>query len=522
MEAKISEVIPVIKKLSSPSYASSEEIRIHEINSYYYGLKPELLMENAGASVAEIICKRFPVDNFNNVLVMCGTGNNGGDGFVCARHLTLKGYSVKVVLLGLPEKIRSREAKLNWNLLLMSGAEIHATIDLDSVSRLLSNSDLVVDAIFGIGLKGDVREPFRSIIELINSSGKPVVSIDLPSGLDADKGIPRGVSIKASLTVTFHKAKLGFKNTESSKYTGDVIVSPIGIPKSVEFLTGIGDFKLSLRERNEFSKKGDNGRVLVIGGSDRYSGAPAISALASLACGVDICVIIAPKAVSNVIRSFSPSLIVWSYEGDFLSQENLEQVLELAQSYEFDSIVVGPGLGVREETLLATVSLLDEIRGHRLVIDADALKALSSSEARFDLNSVIMTPHLGELSRMLATKIENNVASRLEAAKKASQKFNSTILLKGPIDTIVSGNKVKFNATGNALMTVGGTGDVLSGMCAAFMAWGNRAFKAACAASFVNGFIGDELKEENLYSISPLDIISRIPETFKRLSLKQF
>ncbi len=522
MEAKISKVIPVIRKLSPISYASSEEIRIHEINSYYYGLKPELLMENAGASVAEVIYKRFPPDSFSNVLVICGTGNNGGDGFVCARHLTLKGYSVKVILLGSPEKIRSREAKLNWNLLLTSDTEIYVTTDLDSISQLLNNSDLIVDAIFGIGLKGNVKEPIKSIIKLINNSGKPVVSIDLPSGLDADRGIPCGASVKASLTVTFYKAKLGFKNVESSKYTGDVIVSPIGIPKSIEFLTGVGDFKFSLRERDEFSKKGDNGRVLVIGGSDRYSGAPAISALASLACGVDICVIIAPKVISNVIRSLSPSLIVWSYDGDFLSHENLEQVLELIQLYEFDSIVVGPGLGVREETLSAIVSLLNEIKGHRLVIDADALKALSGLEMRFDLDSVIMTPHLGELSRMLTAKIENNVVSRLEAAKRASQKFNSTILLKGPIDTIVSGDKVKFNITGNALMTVGGTGDVLSGICAAFMAWRNQAFKAACAASFVNGLIGDELKKENVYSISPLDIIHRIPETFKRLSLKQF
>ena len=522
MEEKINKIIPVIRKLTPSPHASSEEIRIHEVNSYYYGLKPEILMENAGASVAEVVHERFPVDNFSNVLVICGTGNNGGDGFVCARHLTLKGYSVKVVLLGSPEKIRSREAKLNWNLLLMSETKVYTTTDLDLISQLLNSSDLVVDAIFGIGLKGDVKEPFRSIIELINSSGKPVVSIDLPSGLDADKGAPCGVSIKATLTVTFHKAKLGFKNTGSSKYVGDVIVSSIGIPKSVEFLTGIGDFKFSLKERDEFSKKGDNGRVLVIGGSDRYSGAPAISALASLACGVDICVVAAPKAISNVIRSFSPSLIVWSYKGDFLSEENVKQVLELAQSYEFDSIVVGPGLGTREETLSAIISLLDEIKDRRLVIDADALKALSSSEIKFKLDNVIMTPHLGELSRMLTAKIGNSVASRLEAAREASQKFNSTIFLKGPIDTIVSGDKVKFNVTGNALMTVGGTGDILSGMCATLMAWGNQAFKAACAASFVNGFIGDMLRDENLYSISPIDIISRIPETFKRLSLKQF
>lgn len=490
------------------------EMRILEENSEYLGVSKLMLMESAGGSVARMVREKF--GEARRVLVVCGLGNNGGDGLVCARHLA-GDYDVTVCLVGRPERIRASEARHNWKVLCRLEETIKVKIledsaQLGSLREELASSDVVVDAIFGTGLRGRVRRPISDVISAINDRpGKyRVVAVDVPSGLNPDTGEVHGVAVKADCTVTFHLPKKGFRAPGASEYLGEVIVVPIGIPKEAEIICGPGDLAAVYKRRDPWSKKGDFGRILVVGGSKEYSGAPALVALASLRAGADLVTVASPASVAPVIRGFSPNLIVRPLGGDYLDGGDIPTVVELASKA--DAVVLGPGLSTNPETMGAVAELLEGSRGLRLIIDADALKALGGRRVRLSGNKAILTPHAGEFKVLSGEGLSTDVRERAEKAAEFAREIGAVVLLKGHVDVVTDGRRVKLNRTGNPGMTVGGTGDVLSGIAATFLAWSDDPFEAACASAFVNGRAGDIAVERMGYHIAATDVIGCIPE----------
>lgn len=504
---------------------SVEEIQAIDINCEYLGIKRLMLMENAGAEVSRIIIDKIKPKRC--VTIVAGVGNKGGDGFVAARHLSRLGIEIIVILIGRPENIRSEEAKINWKIIneLKSSIKtivIEDTSQIDTIRELLMKSEVIVDAILGTGIRGLVKPPASEIIKIVNNAkenGAKIVSIDIPSGIDPNNGIPMGISVKADLTITHHKPKIGLMTKDGMKYAGEVIVSNIGVPPEAELFTGPGDVIMSIKRRRETSHKGDFGRITVIGGSIEYTGAPALTALAALRTGADISTIIAPSKIANAIRSFSPNLIVKEYDGEYLNKNGLkiiEREIERA-----DTIVIGPGLSSIQEVLdnVLEVFKMTAEKGKNLVIDADALKAYAKDPLIVKGAKTIITPHAGEFKIVTGITLPSEEGegwkNRIPIIMENAKKFEITILLKSHYDIISDGIKVKVNRTGNPGMTVGGTGDVLAGVTSTFLAWTNNTFRSAVSAAFINGLAGDIAVSEKGYHITATDVVEKIPEAFK-------
>ncbi len=463
---------------------TSRDMQILDINCEYFGLSRLQLMENAGKAVADEIVKRF---KSGKVVVFAGLGNNGGDGFVAARHL--KDFEVEVFLLGKSSEIRTDIAKRNFEILKKSEIkvkEIRKIPDFDA--------DVVVDAMLGTGVRGELREPFRSAVEIINSKDCFVVAVDLPTGLDPDTGYYNN-AIKADLTVTFHKAKPGL--LKARDIVGELVVKDIGIPKEFENLCGVGDVVTSYR-RNPEAHKGMHGRVLVIGGGE-YTGAPALASLAAYASGADIVTTAVPEVIRSIVASFSPNLIVRGLKGDAITLKNLNEAVELAKKH--DVVVIGMGVGKNDEFKDFVEELLKHVK--KAVLDADGIVREIPEGIE-----CIMTPHKGEFKKVFGEVTEENLM-------KTAEKLKCVILLKSKVDLITDGFRLKKNKSGNAGMTVGGTGDVLAGICGALFC-NDDAFHTACASAFLNGFAGDMCFEKYGYNFTATQLIEMIPFAIKR------
>ncbi len=500
---------------------SSLEMSVIDRNCEYFGLPRRVLMELAGRGIAEIVRSRFP--GCRNVLVVSGLGDNGGDGIVAAKYLHKWGYDVKVLLLGKIDDIRSDIARENAYLVRDIGVEIHeapTATDVMRLSELFAWPDLIIDAILGTGVRGLVREPQRTAIKLINESKKTVVAVDIPSGLDPDTGEVLDVAVRATITGTMHKIKPGLlKNRE---HAGEVVVIDIGIPEEFEHVVGPGDLLYLRYERPPESKKGDFGRIVIVGGSDEFTGAPALSALAAYRLGCDLAIIVAPESAAHDMRSMSPNLIVKPVQGKHFRSEHVDEVLKLCERAH--AVLIGPGITTRDEVVEFTCRLVEKLNkiGKPVVIDADGIKAIAVGE-RYDITvkNVVLTPHMGEFKMLTHVDLKDirSVWSRArEATRIVSEKLRgATVVIKGNVDVITDGVRYKLNFTGNPGMTVGGTGDVLSGAIAALCARISDVFEAASIATFIVGLAGDLAVKSKGYHVVPTDVIEMIPETFRRL-----
>jgi NAD(P)H-hydrate epimerase len=466
---------------------TSEEMAIIDVNCEYYGLSRLQLMENAGKAVAEEVKKRF---EDCNVTILAGTGNNGGDGFVAARFL--KDYDVEVLLLGRGRDIRSEIARRNFEILKICGvkiAEIRDSNEIEKVEEI--ESEVIIDAMLGTGFKSNLRQPFARAIDVVNSSNAFVVAVDVPSGLNPDTG-EYVKAVKANVTVTFHAAKPGL--LKARDVSGEVVVADIGIPEFLERLCGPGDVKSTYR-RFDNAHKGMHGRVMILGGGE-YTGAPALAAMAAYAAGADIVTVVTPERIKGIIASFSPNLIVRGVKE--LSVSCVEEIAELAARHH----VVVAGMGT--ENIAELMEELFKFEVDKAVLDAGALldKVPENKE-------VILTPHGGEFRRVFGGEPSP------ENVMKVAKKSEATILLKGEKDVISDGKRMKVNQSGNAGMTVGGTGDVLAGICGAFLALSNP-FRAACSAAFVNGMAGDMCFQKKGYNFTATDVVERVAEAIKK------
>ena len=329
--------------------------------------------------------------------------------------------------------------------------------------------------------------------------------MDVPSGFDPEGG-DFEKSVHAGLTLTFHKMKEVMLSQNAQKYTGEVHVVDIGIPIEAEFYVGPGDIQPFVK-RPSISHKGDAGRILVIGGGP-YSGAPALSALSALRAGADIVTVAAPKSVSDIIASFSPNLIVKKLTGDILVEDDVAIISKLIDKH--DVVVIGMGLGNEDETLSAIEKIVPLCK--KAVIDADALYPQFVQPGN---KNMILTPHSGEMKRLSGIGVPDEQKERIEFIKNFAHKNEVTVLLKGAIDLISDGTEVRANRTGNAGMTVGGTGDVLAGLTGALFARCKSPLEAAACAAFINGAAGDMAFKGFGNGLLATDIIDFIPAVMK-------
>jgi hydroxyethylthiazole kinase-like uncharacterized protein yjeF len=493
-------------KKKNAATITSREMRALEVNAEYFGVSLLQLMENAGRNVALEIASRFPQEQ--KIAIFCGLGGNGGDGFVAARHLLSQGFKVSVILAGKGKDISHKAASKNWCALqpLRESIPIQEVTDSSAIPKV--DAEIVVDALLGTGTKGKLKPPIMQMVEYINALAAFKIAVDVPTGINSDTGEVLGNAVKANVTVTFHKAKTGLR--DAKKYVGELIVRDIGLPEEMEKFAGPGDVLLAKKPRTASAHKGDFGRLLVIGGSKVFSGAPALVSLAALRTGVDIAYLAAPAKTAYAVSSISPDLITLKLKGDHLSASNttaLKPYLEMV-----DAVVMGPGIGLHAETReFVKVCVTDiESAGKPLLLDADGLKAFAEFKRALKV-PLVLTPHAGEYAILTGRKLSENLEERIAEVQKTAAELKAVILLKGQVDMVCNAKRVKLNFTGNPGMTVGGTGDVLSGIVGALLAQKTDPFEAAVAGAFVNGAAGDLVASDKGYHLVATDLLEWIP-----------
>ena len=466
-----------------------------DANAAALGVPRKQLMESSGNAVARAV--RAEVDPNSRVVLVCGRGNNGGDAVVAARFL--REYAVEVVLLGRPTAISTDIAAENWAALQQADYQPTTLTDTSQLAELdLETADCIVDAMLGTGVTGALREPEASTARAINATDTPVISVDVPSGVDCDTGDAEGIAVDADHVVTFHDTKPGLAALDIP-----ITVADIGIPAAAERFVGPGD--LHGFDRAQASHKGDHGELLVIGGGP-YTGAPALAGQAALRAGADLVHITCPESVAAQIQGYSENLIVHPVAGERLTPEAVDSILDLAD--EMDAVICGPGLGSHDETLAAVASFLESYTG-RAVVDADALSVVSGVDTAATL---ICTPHQGELLQM-GGETHDDSEQRAALVTDFAGEIGQTLLVKGAHDVISDGESTRINRTGNPGMTVGGTGDVLAGVVGSLFTT-REPREAAAVGAYITGRAGDLAFDEVANSLVATDLIDWLPEAF--------
>jgi len=505
------------------------DMMVTDYNCEYLGLSRLCLMESAGKSLAEEVGK-IAVYTFAKpvkVVIFTGSGGNGGDGFVAARYLLNRGYDVDIYML--KENIRSGDAKTNLEILenmkpRLSRLNIYNLKTLEDINscEVAQSKDsefVIVDGLLGTGIRGKLQTNIKRAIEIINESNGITISVDVPSGMDPLTGEINDLAVVPDYTISFHKIKTGVRDADE-ELVGGLVTADIGIPFEAEYFVNYGDF-LRLKNRDSSSHKGNNGRLLVIGGSIDYSGAPAIAGMAAIGAGADLVYVASPQNAAEAIKSTSPDLIVKSLEGDKLSSKHSDEILSLVDNV--DSVLIGPGAGIDEDTSKLFNILVTKIK-KPIVLDADALKQVELSLIK-NREDIILTPHIFEFKSFF--KVEDDlkldidsydfskVDGNITELQKIIRQIKGTVVVKGKYDLILSGNKFKINKSGNAGMTVGGTGDALAGISASLLSQGLSSFDSASLATFINGLAGDEAYNIKGNGFSATDLVSYIGSVIK-------
>jgi NAD(P)H-hydrate epimerase len=488
------------------------------------------LMENAGRGAAEAIAAALPAlgapRRGARVVIVCGKGGNGGDGFVVARWLARRGAAPSVVLACAPGDVGG-DARLKLEALRPAGIRPRRFEDDRAIGALLGRAHVVVDALLGTGSRGAPGGEVARVIELINASGRPVVALDIPSGLPADGGAPAGVAVRAAMTLTFAGLKRGLLAAPGDELAGRVSVIPIGVPEA-EVARGVTTFLLEARDvaphfppRARAAHKGTYGHLLLVAGSPGKTGAAALGAAAAMRSGTGLVTVATaasqqPIVAAHVLEAMSEPLPETSAHA--LALRAREVIAELAAPR--DAVAIGPGLGLEDETRQVVRSLVEKL-DKPMAVDADALSALTGhlELLRTAPRARCLTPHPGEMARMLGVGVSDVQRDRLETARAFAIRYRTHVVLKGAHSVIAAPDgRVFLNPTGNPGMASGGTGDVLTGMLGAFLARGLDAEAALQSSVYLHGSAGDIAAERvGEESLIARDVIAAIPEAFKRL-----
>src|SRR6185295_4501514 len=497
------------------------------------GIPSLVLMENTGRQVVAAMEAMHSDLLERRVAILCGRGNNGGDGCVVARTLVQRGVDVSVFLLGRVADVRG-DARINLEILGRLGLTVVEIADSQAWElhfSQVSDCTLIVDAIFGTGLNAPVSGLIESVIADVNASGIPVVSIDLPSGLSADSPEPIGPSIEAGLTVTLGAPKLPLVLPPGELRAGDIVIADIGIPADVlesvdgpriELLTR-GSMRELITPRSPDSHKGDYGRVLVVAGSRGKTGAAHLAATGALRSGAGLVTVATPASCLPIVAAMAPEYMTEPLreKDDGLDPRDVEHIIDIAR----DVIAIGPGLGQAAPTR-EFIRLLVDRATMPLVIDADGLNAFSGDPDRLtgrDGRDVIITPHPGEMGRLVGMSTDEVQSSRLDIARNFAAAHHVYVVLKGHRTLIATPDeKVFINPTGNPGMATGGTGDVLTGMIAAWLAQLLDAEAACKLAVYLHGMAGDLAEaDESEVSLTAGDVAGHIGDAIMELTARR-
>jgi NAD(P)H-hydrate epimerase len=503
---------------------TAEEMRKIDRETINFGIPGRILMENAGRGAAQVLIERFPGAGARKIGILAGRGNNGGDGFVIARHLSQKGIDVIVYLLSEASMVKG-EARENLELLYkleIPVIEVPHRKAFESNQNSMRHRDIWVDAVFGTGLKSDVEGFIRDIILFINIMRKPVLAVDIPSGIDSDTGQIRGEAVRSNVTATFGYAKAGHYLYPGAAYSGKIEIIDIGIPKFVaemispkQRLLKDHTVRTYLRPRAGDVHKGGTGHLFIIAGSPGKTGAAAMTAMAAMRAGAGLVTVGLPKSLNSAVEPMVVEAMTCplpeNSEG-FLSEESFDVIMRNLTGKK--CLAIGPGLG----TDSSTKKLIHEVLyGSALpvVIDADGLNLLvgETSMLKKIKAPVILTPHPGEMSRLTGKNVELIQKDRISCARSFAMEFKVNLVLKGA-GTVVAhpdGN-VFINPSGNPGMASGGMGDILTGIIAGFVAQGYPADEAARIGVYLHGKAGDRLAESmGPFGFIASDILNAIP-----------
>lgn len=495
-----------------------------------YGIPSLLLMENAGLQAVVELERAFPLLTQRRVAIVCGKGNNGGDGFVVARHLFDREIAVEVLLLARQTEIRG-DARTNLEIIRRLGVPTHEVTtaqELDGNRRVIEQADVVVDAILGTGTTGLAKGLFGDAIELLNRSGKPIVALDLPSGLNSDEGSIPGPSINAVLTVTFGLPKRGLILYPAASCAGRVVTVDIGLPRQLltdplldVSLVQADDLVGALPRRDPNAHKGTYGHVLVLAGSPGKTGAAAMCACSALRIGAGLVTLALPESLNDAMEAKLTEVMTESLPetGErTVAFAALERVLELVKDKRV--IAIGPGLSIHPETAELVRAVVQTAKA-QIVVDADGINAFGQNLEMLRNVALppILTPHPGELARLLGIDRDEIVRNRIPIAQKVATSFGVHLVLKGARTLIVNPDgRVAINMTGNAGMATGGTGDVLTGLIAGLVAQGVNADLATRTGVYLHGLAGDLAAEAiGQEAMVASDLMAQLPEAIRQL-----
>jgi len=485
------------------------------------------LMEAAGGKVVDAIINRFGNPEGRSVVVVCGKGNNGGDGFVVARLLHEKGARVGLHLIGEKSAVKG-DAKANLDRIEKLGLQLRQISKADDFT-IPEHADIIVDAIFGTGFSGDVKPPYAGIIEKINESSAPVVAVDSPSGLNGEDGTVADPTVVADITVTFGLAKLGQTIYPGKEFCGVLLVADIGFPAkaiddediSLAFLME-NEAALMLPHRSPDSHKGDFGKLFVLAGSEGFTGAAAMAADSGLRSGAGLVVLGCPSGLNDILETKLTEVMTKPLpevrKRRCFALRGLGEIREMIKWA--DAIAVGPGIGTYHETrelILRLISRLDK----PAIFDADALNILSKDMSYLKNHTapLVVSPHPGEMARMTGKPIEHITKNRIDTALEFADEYNLVCILKGGPSVIAApSGQAWINSTGNEGMATAGSGDVLTGLIGGFLAQGMMDIDAAVLGCYVHGAAGD-LAFESLGSHGMIagDILHMMPLALRRL-----
>jgi len=527
--------------------ATADEMRkIDNETINNYGIPGIVLMERAGLAVAFKVKELF---GRVKVIIVSGRGNNGGDGFVVARNLHNDGWDVRVFLAALPEDLRG-DALLQYKAAVRFGVEIKPIKNLlIQHSSIITRHSIIVDALLGTGLSKEVTGILSDAIDIINTSGRPVVSVDIPSGISSDNGQIMGKAVRARYTVTFGLPKRGHLLYPGAEYSGDLFIEDIGFPKRLIHSEKLNVELLEKRtvasfipKRHKYSHKGTYGHVLIVAGSRGKTGAALMAAKACLKTGAGLVTLGVPESLADIFQSrvTEEMTLILPDKGDgTLSRKAFNKILDFLNGTAH-LLAIGPGIGVSAETTRIMKNLIKN-SSSPIIIDADGINSLSGEIGIFSETDVpiILTPHPGEMARLLKDKKikrtiikRDDYLQRLDKGKRAfvehdrintaisfSRDTETYLVLKG-VPTVIAtpDGRAFINSTGNPGMATGGTGDVLTGMIAGFLSQTMNPLNACILGVFMHGLAGDiAASEKGLHPLIATDITDKITDAFSAL-----
>lgn len=488
------------------------------------GLPGRVLMENAGRAVFDLLRSRRQPLSSKRVAVFCGKGNNGGDGFVIARLLHEAGAQCDTFTMA-PRHEMHGDARANFELLQTLGGALHRLQEQSALPDL-SHYDFIVDALLGTGARGPLQGFLAQVVQHLNLSGRPIIAVDLPTGMEADTGAIAGPCIHAQSTVTFGARKRGLLFSPAREYAGELFVADLGFPRGA-FETAASktyllqsDFMAAwLPQRPPDAFKNRLGQILVVAGSRGFGGAARLTATAALRAGAGLVVLAAPQSLLPALEAATAEVIKLPLpeENGALAVSSFDELSDRLQWAEV--VALGPGLGASRGVREVVLRVLQTFKG-LVVLDADAINVLAGEVEvlRNAASRIILTPHPGELKRLLAGHEDWMDSSPVETARRVAKELGQILVLKGaPTVVGVPSEEVLINSTGNAGMATAGSGDVLTGLIAGLAGQGLAPAKAAVLGVYLHGLAGDFAREQlGEWSMLAGEILNFLPQAFLR------